>query len=174
VKGAKTKAQLTKTGVGWRQKEKQRSIMPTQSELGYTCPCCKEMRSLTQYNPFKKTMASLFTNLDVKRDRGNKVTPCHRKALEAPEQTTKSVEYLVATAGISLDTLPSSEYRHFDGVVTTVSWDDAIEMRRYAMKKILLEAITQRVVKIQMMVRIVLAKERIRTVRYLRSQNIPY
>ena len=145
---------VSKSGKGWREKAKQRSIMPTQSELGYTCTCCKEMRSLEQYNPFKKKMASLFQSGNNKPTKPSKIKPYQKTTIEAPEYTKKSVKYLAVTAGFTMESLASSDYRCFDGTDVTVSWDDDIEMRRHAMKVILQKAVNERVIKIQCMVRI--------------------
>lgn len=161
-----------KSGKGWREKAKQRSIMPTQSELGYTCPCCKELRSLQQYNPFKSKMASLFKSYSSKdhdKAKGTKVVPFQNKAFLGPERTTKSIEYLACTAGFTLESLAHSDYRHYDNSEATVSWDDEVEMRRYAMKTILLKSITKHVIKIQAMARRVQAKKRVKRIREMKS-----
>lgn len=168
---------LKKSGRGWRERAKQRSIMPTQSELGYTCPCCKEMRSLEQYNPFKSKIASLFksyTSKDVVKVKSTKVVPFTKRSTLGPERTTKSVEYLAVVAGFSLDSLANSNFRTYEGTFASVSWDDAIEMRRYAMKMILLKLANASATKIQTMARIARAKaraKRIREQKYTYSSN---
>lgn len=157
---------LKKTGKGWREKAKQRSIMPTQSELGYTCPCCHELRSLEQYNPFKSKMASLFRSYSLKdAKKHSKVAPFHKNTIVGPEITTKSAEYLASAAGFSLATLASTEYRLYVGNDVTVSWDDMIEIRRHAMKTILMNLANKSATKIQTMVRIAYAKVRVRRLR---------
>jgi hypothetical protein len=170
------KPAAVKSGKGWRMKQKQRSIMPIGSVLGYNCPCCKEMRSLGQYNPFKKLKPMLPPpSAGAGRKESRKVAPSHMKTLDAPEETTKSVQYLLAASGVSLESITSADCRRFDKVAeVVVSWDDTIEMRRFALKKILIAALTPHVVKIQTMIRMKKAKARIKTIRYLHSQNIPF
>ncbi len=169
--GSKKTAILSKKAPAGRISPK-----PTDSEPVYKCPCCKELRSIKQYNPIKRTLKYMYSKIDKHQP---KKTPSPKKASARPdiggrEVTTQSLDYLCSAVGISRDCISSSDYRHFSGSESvTVSWDDTIQMRRHVLHIILQNAVEKAVIVLQCAARKWDAISRVKLMRKLKRGTVP-
>eukprot|EP00602_Paraphysomonas_sp_CaronLab_P010123 CAMPEP_0185029618 /NCGR_PEP_ID=MMETSP1103-20130426/16034_1 /TAXON_ID=36769 /ORGANISM="Paraphysomonas bandaiensis, Strain Caron Lab Isolate" /LENGTH=172 /DNA_ID=CAMNT_0027564429 /DNA_START=114 /DNA_END=633 /DNA_ORIENTATION=+ len=134
-----------KKGKTWRERKTERAVMTTVN-LGFTCPCCKEVREMGTHNPFDN-----FKSMGKKKRQVVKTKPKKGKVLIKPkslpektkEVTALSAEALVSSVGASLsDERAMSELRVNSRKSATVSWDDATEMRRLILEDMVIKAAT--------------------------------
>jgi hypothetical protein len=150
-----------KKGKTWRERKTERAVMTT-VHLGFTCPCCKEVREMGNYNPFEK-----FKKLGKSK---NKPKPNSAKILIRPrppvEITALSPEALVTSIGFERAN-HLEQYRVYDKSCVTVSWNDATETRRLIMTEMVYQAAELPAMTIQCMYRCWKARARVRKVREL-------
>jgi hypothetical protein len=154
-----------KKGKTWRERKTERAVMTTVN-LGFTCPCCKEVREMGNYNPFEK-----FKKLGQSKP---KPKPNSAKILIRPrppvEVTALSAEALVTSIGFE-PTNHLEQYRVYEKNCVTVSWNDATEIRRLIMTEMVYQAADLPVIAIQCMYRCWKARARVRKVRELHQKK---
>lgn len=158
ISSGKHKKQVQKkTGKTWRERQVERSVMPT-AVLGYNCPCCKELRTMEQYNPFEtwKTFG---------KKKPKKVAPLKKlhRAKPKPKEISEVTTLTAQGMAISSNVAPSQfvEYRTFNKTYATVSWDDTAEMRRFILKQYVLKAVERYVITMQCAIRCWTARLRV-------------
>jgi hypothetical protein len=152
-----------KTGKTWRERQMERAPMPT-AALGYHCPCCKELRTMEQYNPFETWKAfgkkkKEKTIPPLKKVHKVKTSPKKNKQ----EITATTAEGLALSSGLSTKELAG--YRTLNRASGKVSWNDATEMRRLILKNIVMKSVMKYVVIIQCCIRSFIARRRVKKIR---------
>ncbi len=157
-----------KKGKTWRERKTERAVMATVN-LGFTCPCCKEIREMGTYNPFEK-----FKKLG--RHKPKSKTNNLGKVLVKPppkqELTSLSPEVLFHSIGFNHEN-PNllDQFRSFENKSMTVSWSDSTETRRLIMKDMVFQAATLPAITIQCMFRCWRARAKVRKIRELHQKK---
>lgn len=156
-----------KKGKTWRDRKKERSVMVTVN-LGFTCPCCKEVREVGHHNPF-----AAFGKMGKQKIQPKLKKPkilLKPKSVSSPpkELTALSAESLSESIGFDIDSDENiAKLRVHDKKAATVSWDDATEVRRLILKDMIYQAAAGPATTIQCFFRCWKARNRVRKVREL-------
>lgn len=156
-----------KKGKTWRERKTERAVMTTVN-LGFTCPCCKEVREMGTYNPFErfKKLGKSKAKIRAQQPTG-KILIRPRNPVEI---TALSPEALVTSIGFESSNL-LNEFRVYERKSVTVSWNDATETRRLIMKDMVYQAADLPAITIQCMFRCWRARARVRKIRELHSKK---
>ena len=168
ISSGKTKKVAKKKGKTWRERKKERAVMPTGVSLGFTCPCCKEVREVGKHNPFLAFQNMGKKNHDaVKKPKSQKILLKPRRPPPTPEELTAlSAASLSQSIGFNAEDSDNiSRLRVHEKKSATVSWDDATEVRRLILKDMIYAAAAGPATTIQCFFRCWKARTRVRKIR---------
>lgn len=158
-----------KKGKTWRERKTERAVMATVN-LGFTCPCCKEIREMGSYNPFER-----FKKLGKKKSKQKNYNSSGKILIRPPppqELTALSPEVLINSVGFETEnTNLLEDNRVFNRKSITVSWNDTTETRRLIMKEMIYKAAEIPAITIQCMFRCWRARARVRKIKELHQKK---
>lgn len=182
-----------KKGKTWRDRQKERVAMPT-VELGFICPCCKERRSMKQYNPFEQWKKHVPNKRNMSKFNSGKRSPSisphlsgrlleqshatlptssHRASVKVhslnESQSAQNIQTLSKTNPIGDARQPDRTYM---GEMARVSWDDDAELRRQELISLVSAALRRHVVLIQAAIRRWRAMVRVRKMRSKKKKQL--
>ena len=135
--------------------------------LGFTCPCCKEVREIGHYNPFEAFTKMGAKKKDLFKLKKPKILLKPRSYPSQPNEfAALSAERLSATIGYDInDPDNMSQLRLHEKKTATVSWDDGTEVRRLILKEMCFQAASKPATVIQCFFRCWKARVRVRKIR---------
>jgi hypothetical protein len=168
VSSGKTKKAIPKKkGKTWRDRKKERSVMATVN-LGFTCPCCKEIREMGHHNPFEAFSKMGKKKIETKLKKPQILLKPRSVSPQPRELTALSAESLTESIGFDIEKDENAaQIRVHNKNSATVSWDDATEVRRLILKDMIYRAAARPATTIQCFYRCWKARNRVRKVRDL-------